>query len=95
VSDGPTSTDYLTVDEAAAEFRVSASALYRALREQRVPGVKILGRWRISRKDFQAFASREARAARQRANPMPSPSRTRRSDGFRDKVMELRERTPR
>jgi excisionase family DNA binding protein len=96
VNDGPTATDYLTVEEAAAEFRVSESALYRALREQRLPGVKILGRWRISRAELLAHVLPEGRVSRRsEMNPMPAPRRQRSEDGFRAKVLELRQRAPR
>ena len=91
VNDGPPTTEYMTVEEFAAEFRISESAVYRALREQRLPAVKILGRWRISRAESLAQAVREGSVKNPASRgPMPATRRRTRSDGFRAKVIELR-----
>ena len=45
-------SEYLTVEEVAHLLRLSESAIYRALREHRLPGLKILGRWRIPRAEL-------------------------------------------
>ena len=91
VNDGRTATEYMTVEEFATEFRISESAVYRALREQRLPGVKILGRWRISREELLAQAVRGGRVGTATSqSPMPTARRRPRSDGFRAKVIALR-----
>jgi excisionase family DNA binding protein len=90
MSDGRVPTEYLTVEEAAVEFRLSESAVYRALREQRLPGVKILGRWRISRTELIAHVVSEGARARARQNPMPTARRRPPANTFRAKVVELR-----
>lgn len=83
--------EFLTVDEAAIEFRLSTSAIYRALREQRLPGIKILGRWRISRAELLGHAARESRA-RVRRDPMPTPRPANSRTRFRAKAHDLRDR---
>jgi excisionase family DNA binding protein len=79
------------VEEAAVEFRLSESAIYRALREQRLPGVKILGRWRISRSELVAHAALAARTQRAR-DPMPASRGHSPATRFRAKAESLRKR---
>lgn len=81
------------MEEAAAEFRISQSALYRALREQRLPGVKILGRWRVSRAELLTHARKASRLRTSARNPMPRPARQRPEGRFRATVAELRDRS--
>lgn len=49
---------YLTPQDVAERYQLSAAGVTRALREGRLPGVKILGRWRVDpRRLEQALAS--------------------------------------
>jgi excisionase family DNA binding protein len=76
--------DYLTVEEFAARYRLSESAVYRALREGRLAGIQVLRRWRIP-----LSACPEPASADQRTDPMPRPARPRSSGRLRSKVVEL------
>lgn len=84
-------SDYLTVEEVASEFRLSESAVYRALRDRRLPGMKILGRWRIPRAALaEQTAVEHTIPRRAEIDPMPAPRRRPPADTFRSKVVELR-----
>lgn len=47
--------DILTVDEAASILKVGRVAVCRALQRGTLPGVKVGGQWRISRKRLAAY----------------------------------------
>jgi len=47
--------DILTVKEAAIFLRLGTDAVYAALRRGKVPGQKVGGSWRLSKKRLQAF----------------------------------------
>lgn len=84
-------SEYLTVEEVAHLLRLSESAIYRALREHRLPGLKILGRWRIPRAELAEQNGRGgATPARGETDPMRPVRRRPRGDTFRSKVVELR-----
>lgn len=81
------SAEYLTVEEFATEYRLSESAVYRALREGRLEGVQVLGRWRIPRSACPVAGRRPQSAE---SDPMPNPRRRPPAGSFRAKVVELR-----
>ena len=43
----PAEPRFYTVEEVAEELRLAKSTVYRALEEGRMPGYKVLGRWRV------------------------------------------------
>ncbi len=55
---------FLTAHEVADRFSLSYDAVARALREKRMPGVKILGCWRVDPRELDRWvASQESRKA--------------------------------
>lgn len=55
-------TEYMTVGEAARRKRVSRAAIYQAIREGRLPSVRITGRTVIlAARDVDAYAPRTRR----------------------------------
>jgi excisionase family DNA binding protein len=84
-------SDYLTVEEVASEFRLSESAIYRALRDRRLPGVKILGRWRIPQAALMGeYTLEQPISRRSEIDPMPTARQRAHRGTFRAKVVELR-----
>lgn len=57
----------LTIDEVIAWLRISKSTLYRAIRAGQLPAFKVLGVWRIDRRDIEAFIQ-------ERKSQQPRPS---------------------
>ena len=46
---------FYTPAEVADELRLAKSTVYRALEEGRLPGVKVLGRWRVDAEELTAW----------------------------------------
>jgi excisionase family DNA binding protein len=49
----------LTVAETARYLRVSESTVYRALADGRIPGSKVLGKWRVDRGELDAWIKQQ------------------------------------
>ncbi len=81
----------LTVADVASYLSVSKSAVYRALEEGRLPGTKILGRWRTSWEELLEWRGSHRRfpGTREASDPMPRPGRR---GSFRSQVTELNPR---
>jgi len=47
--------EILTIKEAAAYLQIGTRSLYRLAREGRIPGKKVLNKWRFARKSLQAW----------------------------------------
>lgn len=76
-----TETTWLTPEEVAERFRISLATVYRALREDRMPGIKILNVWRIDARELDEWIASQ--------RPMPKPRSNR--DEFMAEVRALRE----
>lgn len=76
---------WLKPAQLAERYSLSRSAVYRGLREGRIPGTRVLGAWRT-----QPAALREWEANLSR---VPAPSRNQSSD-FREDVARLRRERP-
>ena len=50
--------DLLTVQEAAREIGCTQAALYQAVKQERLPHVRVLGRIGLRRAELSAFAAR-------------------------------------
>ncbi len=51
-------TTYLTVEEIAAELRVTKPVVWRWIRENKLPALRIGKEYRISRVDYLAFLAK-------------------------------------
>lgn len=81
----------LTVRETAERLRFSQSAVYRALEDGKLPGYKVLGRWRVDVDELEAWM-REHRPQHAPSDQMPPASRRRRERRFASKVVDLETR---
>jgi excisionase family DNA binding protein len=52
---GSVEKEILTIKEAAAYLQIGIRSLYRLAREGRIPGKKVLNKWRFTRKSLQAW----------------------------------------
>jgi excisionase family DNA binding protein len=57
----PMPDEYLTISQAARLKKVSRSALYDAIQQERLPSIRILGRAVVSRADLLAWTPRRGR----------------------------------
>lgn len=53
--------DILTVEEAAAFLKISKRSLYKLLKQGKIPGKKLLNRWRFDRDRLRRWISDEGR----------------------------------
>ena len=53
--------DVLTLKEAAEYLRVSVSQFFRLLKERQIPGRKVGGHWRFSRRQLLAYVEKQER----------------------------------
>ncbi len=58
--------EYLTVPEVAELLKLSAKSVYRLAQKGDLPGFKAGGTWRFRRRDIDAWAEEQVRAARRR-----------------------------
>lgn len=47
--------DLMTMEEARAVLRISRSTILRGLQSGEIPGKKVCGQWRISRRKLEAY----------------------------------------
>ena len=59
--------EMLTAEEVARMLRLTEDSVTRLLRQGKLPGVKIAGSWRITRKELQEYLE-ELRAKQQKRN---------------------------
>lgn len=81
MSEPPTETVWLTPEEVAERFRISLATVYRALREDRMPGIKILNVWRIDSAELDQWIASQ--------RPMPRPMKPR--EEFMAEVRAIRQ----
>lgn len=51
--------DILTVEEAAAYLRIGKRSLYKLAKQGKVPGKKILNKWRFEKESLKEWVSKE------------------------------------
>jgi excisionase family DNA binding protein len=51
--------DILTIEEAAAFLKISKRSLYKLVKQGRIPGRKLLNRWRFDRDGLRRWISDE------------------------------------
>lgn len=61
--------DLLTITEAAALLHLSRQAVHTAIQEQRLPAVKVLGRWAVRKADAEAYLPRAYEEKRESRRP--------------------------
>ncbi len=76
--------EWLTVEEVAAELRLSPATVYRALAEGRMPGAKLLGCWRIYHADLEEWLAS--------LRVVPKPKKPKPQSDFMAEVLARRER---
>ena len=87
-ADLSTQTEYLTVGEAAAQVRLSPSAIYRALEAGGLTGFKVCGRWRIQVSDLRDWVESGRNGPTQTDSGDPMPRVGQMPARFRDLVTE-------
>ncbi len=49
----------LTIEEVAQYLRINVRSVYKLVREGRLPGVKVLNKWRFDREQIEAWVKGE------------------------------------
>jgi excisionase family DNA binding protein len=50
---------FLTIEEVAADLRVSRTTVYLLVREGKLPCLKVRGQWRVSRRQYELWQQNE------------------------------------
>lgn len=50
--------EILTIEEAAAYLQIGRRSLYRLAKEGKIPGKKILNKWRFARESLKAWVNK-------------------------------------
>ena len=83
------SEDYITVAEAALQKGVSASAIYKAIEQQRIGSQRILGRVALERSEVLAWQPKQ-RVGRREGTAMSEEGKARISAGQKRRWAALR-----
>jgi len=64
----------MTIDQVAAYLQLGRRSVYRLAQRGELPGRKILGRWRFSRREIDAWLAHNPRTSAEGQPPAPAPN---------------------